>query len=136
MRVARARPVVQYRTSEAGDRRPALIIKSCVMAALLAVAAAACGHTGTTPVASTAESAFLDQLHVQAPDVNAYRNNTALVRLGQAACEGFSSGASYQILADRLTLSEGAHALPTSDLGAVITAAADNLCPKFAGLVR
>lgn len=117
-------------------RRRQMVTTSSVLFAVLALVATACGHTATAAVSSTAKSAFLNEVHLQAPDVSSYRGNTALLRLGQAACEGFSSGASYQILADRLSLSEGAHVLPTSDLGAVITAAARHLCPKFAPLVR
>lgn len=105
--------------------------------AALAIGAAACGHPAATAApSSVAEAAFLNEVHLQAPDVSSYRDNTALLRLGQAVCEGFSSGVSYQVLADRLTLSEGSHVMPTSDLGAVITAAARHLCPNFSSLVR
>lgn len=89
---------------------------------------AACSGGGTS---SPADVAFLAEVHASAPDISSSRSDSALVGLGHAACDTFSSGASYEELADRLTLDQGAHALPSQDLGAVVTAAADNFCPRY-----
>lgn len=97
--------------------------------ALLGMAAASCG--GGRAGGSPADSEFLSAVHVAAPDIGTYRDDTQLVRMGHAACDGFGAGASYVQLADRLALLEGSHALPSQDLGAVITAAADVYCPRF-----
>jgi hypothetical protein len=89
----------------------------------------ACGHGGGSP--SGADSAFVGQLMIAAPDINTYRTNTQLIRLGHVACDDFSAGAGYQETADRMALEEGSRALPSEDLGAVITAAVDTLCPRY-----
>jgi hypothetical protein len=94
-----------------------------------------CGAGGSSPASTAADAAFISAVHLSAPDVNTYRTDTQLIRLGHAACDGFDSGASYQQLADRMTLQEGSNPLPSEDLGAVITAAADAYCPKFRGQV-
>jgi hypothetical protein len=78
-----------------------------------------------------ADSAYLAELRDAEPEISSLRTGTQLIRLGHAACDGFSAGASYVQLADRLALLEGTHPLPSEDLGAVITAAVDNYCPKF-----
>jgi hypothetical protein len=84
---------------------------------------------------SAAQQTFLSEVHDQAPDVSAYRTDVQLVRLGHAACEGFSSGASYVELADRLALQEGSDLLPPADLGAVISSAVREFCPHYDPLV-
>jgi hypothetical protein len=93
----------------------------------------ACGHGGGAP--SAADSAFVSQVTASAPDINTYRSDTQLIRLGHVACDDFSAGASYQETADRMALEEGSHALPSEELGAVITAAVNALCPKYRGVV-
>jgi hypothetical protein len=70
-------------------------------------------------------------VHSSAPDAGSYRTDVQLVRLGHAACDGFRSGASFEQLADRLNLIEGARPLPTEDLGVVVTAAVASFCPQF-----
>jgi hypothetical protein len=100
---------------------------------LLAAAASGCG--GGSSSSSSAQSGFLSAVHLAAPDINTYRSDTQLVRLGHAACDGFRSGVSYEELADRLALEEGNNPLPSEDLGAVITSAVDGLCPQFRGQV-
>lgn len=101
------------------------------MAVLLAsVVLAACG-SGSSSANRAADGSYLSEVHNAAPDIGTYRSDTQLIRLGHAACDGFSAGASYVELADRLALQEGSGALPSEDLGAVITAAADNYCPKY-----
>lgn len=97
---------------------------------LAAVVAAGCG-SGSSAATRAADSAYLSEVHDSAPEIGSYRSDTQLVRLGHAACDGFASGASYVELADRLALVEGSKRLPSQDLGAVITAAADNYCPKY-----
>jgi Protein of unknown function (DUF732) len=103
-----------------------------VLGILLAVAApllVGCDHRGGAP--SAADSAFVSQVTASAPDITTYRSNTQLIRLGHVACDDFSAGASYEETADRMALEEGSHALPSEDLGAVITAAVNTLCPKY-----
>jgi hypothetical protein len=78
-----------------------------------------------------ADSAFISSVLDAAPDIGTYRSDTQLIRLGHAACDGFASGVSYEQLADQLTLQEGSNPLPSEDLGAVITAAVESLCPKY-----
>jgi hypothetical protein len=107
-------------------------VTAAATVALLTVTAAGCGGSSTN---SSAESAFLRAVHLADPNINTYRSDTELVRLGHAACDGFRAGASYQELADRLALEEGSNALPSQDLGDVITSAVDGLCPQFRSLV-
>jgi hypothetical protein len=54
-----------------------------------------------------------------------------LIRLGHAACDAFRAGASYQELADRMSLLEGRNPVPSQDLGVVVTSAVDAYCPQF-----
>jgi hypothetical protein len=100
--------------------------------AVASVTVAGCGGGSAT---TGAASGFLSALHSAAPDINNYRTDTQLVRLGHAACDGFGSGVSYEQLADRLALEEGDNPMPSEDLGAVITSAVDGLCPQFHGRV-
>jgi len=74
-------------------------------------------------------------VHTGAADISGYRSDIQLVRIGHAACDGLSSGASYVQLADRLALQEGPHQLPAEDLGAVIRAAVVAYCPRYESLV-
>ncbi len=81
---------------------------------------------------NSAESqAFLQQVHSQAPDIAGYRSNSELVKLGQAVCNELAAGASRQQVADRIAAQGSAHALPSEDLGTVMTAATATLCPKY-----
>lgn len=101
-----------------------------VLGLAAALVMAGCG-SGSSPASRAADSAYLSEVHDSAPQIGSFRSDTQLIRLGHAACDGFASGASYVELADRLALVEGSKPLPSEDLGAVITAAADNYCPKF-----
>jgi hypothetical protein len=105
------------------------------VAVLTVVALAGCGGRNS-PAADAANQAFLSQARVAAPDVNSYRNDVQLERLGHAACDGFHSGASYQELADRLPLLEGSDPLPSADLGAVIDAAVEAYCPQYRSMIE
>jgi hypothetical protein len=96
----------------------------------LCMFAAGCG-SGRAPAPSGADSQFVGAVHANAPDIGSYRSDTELVRLGHATCDDFKSGASYQEIADRLKLQQGSHALPSEDLGVVITSAVQAYCPKF-----
>jgi hypothetical protein len=93
------------------------------------VAAVACGSGSGS--SGPADQAFLADVHAGAPDISQYRSDLQLVRLGQAVCADFAAGASYEAVADRLGVSAGAASLPSGDLGAVITSAADDLCPRY-----
>jgi hypothetical protein len=101
----------------------------------LAVVTTGCSPRAASNTESAGDQAFLSEVHAAAPDVASYRSDVALVRLGHAACDGFSAGASYVVLADRLALQEGSNPLPASDLGAVISAAARELCTRYENLV-
>lgn len=118
-------------SGHAGKRR----VRGPVVAALLGLTLAGCG-AGESPANQAADRQFVQSVKTSAPDVNEYRNDTQLIRLGRAACAGFDSGVSYEQLADRLALREGAKPLPSQDLGAVITSAVNTYCPKFANLVN
>jgi hypothetical protein len=87
-----------------------------------------CGSGGAP---SGADQAFLQEVHGAAADIGQYRSDSQLERLGHAVCDDFRAGASYEEVADRLTIESGSGTLPSADLGAVITAAADQYCPKY-----
>ena len=91
-------------------------------------------HSGTAAPGS-ADQAYLAEVHGDAPDIGSVRSDTQLVRLGHVVCDDFRAKASYEQVADRLSIEAGSRALPSADLGAVITAAADNYCPQYRSLV-
>ena len=84
---------------------------------------------------SAADQAFLGEVHGSALDIGTYRSDSQLILLGQAVCDKFQAGVSYEAVADQLGIAPGADTLPTADLGTVITAAADQLCPQYKGKV-
>lgn len=98
--------------------------------AVIATVASGCG-SGSSAATSQADTAYLSEVQDAAPDIATLRSDTQLIRLGHAVCDGFAAGASYVELADRLALLQGSSVLPSQDLGAVITAAVDNYCPKY-----
>lgn len=100
---------------------------------MAAVLAGACGSGAarTTP----ADQAYLAEVHDAAPNINSTRSDPQLMRLGHVVCDDFRARASYEAVADRLSTEAGSDALPAADLGAVITAAADNYCPQYRDLV-
>jgi hypothetical protein len=100
---------------------------------VVALLAAGC-HSGSG-AASGADQAYLAEVHDAAPGINATRSDSQLVRLGHVVCDDFRAKASYQEVADRLSIEAGSDRLSASDLGAVITSAADNYCPQYRGLV-
>lgn len=110
-------------------------VAGSLVAALAVAALAGCG-TRDSPAVDVANQAFLSQVHVAAPDINSYRSDVKLERLGHAACDGFHSGASYEELADRLPLLEGRDPLPSADLGAVIDAAVDSYCTQYRSMIE
>lgn len=105
------------------------------MAAVVVLAGLAGACHSSTGTASPADQAYLAEVHGAAPDINTVRSDTQLVRLGHAVCDDFRAKASYQEVADRLSITYGSDRLPSADLGAVITAAADNYCPQYRSLV-
>ncbi|MGA3220304.1 MAG: DUF732 domain-containing protein [Acidimicrobiales bacterium] len=114
------------------SRRP---VAPMVLAAVVAGCAllAGCGrHVATN---DQSQKAFLDSVYSQAPGIGSYRTGLQLVSLGQAICGDLESGASVQELGDRLPLVEGNVTLPPGDLGVVISAAVDVMCPKFRKLL-
>lgn len=105
-------------------------------AAPLAAVAFLAGACGSGAARSTpADQAYLAEVHDSAPDINAARTDAQLVRLGHVVCDDFRARASYEEVADRLSTEAGSDSLPAADLGAVITAAADNYCPQYRDLV-
>lgn len=92
-----------------------------------------CGGGGVSSAKLQAQDNFVSEVHAAAPLIGSYRSDVQLVRLGNAACDGFRSGASYQVIADRLTLNEGRKPLPPDALGAVMTSAVSALCPEYHG---
>jgi hypothetical protein len=93
-----------------------------------------CG-SGSSPGNQAADQAFLSEVLNAAPSITAVRSNTQLIRLGHAVCDDFRAKASYEQVADRLSIEAGSDSLSPEDLGAVITAAADNYCPQYRDLV-
>lgn len=110
----------------------ARLVAAVLVAASCAALAAGCSSGAPN---GTADRAFLGTVHVEAPDVGTYRSDVSLVRLGHAACDGFRSGASYEELADRMSLEEGSKPLPSQDLGVVISAAVNSYCPQYVSRV-
>jgi hypothetical protein len=99
-------------------------------AALMLVVATGCGG-GTS---SQATQSFVARVHQLAPDVNGYADDASLVDLGHAVCYDLSSGASAQQVADRVGYEGAGARLPSADLGSVMAAATQTLCPRFAGM--
>jgi hypothetical protein len=120
--VARPAPPV---TARAPGRAVAVTLAVLGGAAL----GGACGPTARTPTLTAAQSAFLAAVHEQDPAIHELRSDPQLLRLGSAACAGFASGVSFFSLADTMAVNDGQ--LPTADLGSVITAAAEHLCPRY-----
>ncbi|MGH9076143.1 MAG: DUF732 domain-containing protein [Acidimicrobiales bacterium] len=92
-------------------------------------------HPSSGGGASAVEGAFLSQVHGRAPDIGSYRSDGALVELGHAVCDDLTSGASAQQVADRIETVSAGNPLPSTDLGAVMAAAGDLLCPRYAPVV-
>jgi Protein of unknown function (DUF732) len=102
-------------------------------ALVVAVTAAGCGsHSSTSPGAA---QAFVNSVYSQAPDIGGYRTGPQLIGLGQAICADLESGATVEEVGDRVPLLEGNEPLPPDDLGVVISAAVNKLCPKFHDLL-
>jgi Protein of unknown function (DUF732) len=100
---------------------------------LVGTACSACG--GSAGLSSTTRQSFLNTLYSQAPDIGSYRTGPQLVTMGQAVCADLEAGANIQEVADRVPLSEGSVALPTNDLGVLMSAAVGTICPKFRDLI-
>lgn len=77
---------------------------------------------------------FVSLVHQMSPDVGTYANDSSLVDLGHAVCDDLSSGASVQQVADRLGSFGAGARLPTGDLGSVMAAASEALCPRYSNL--
>lgn len=95
------------------------------------MAASVAGGCGGGSASSPANQSFLSAVYSGAPDLSSQRSPIELERLGHAVCDGFAAGASYEQLADRLSLQAGSGSLSSEDLGAVIVAAADTYCPAY-----
>jgi hypothetical protein len=108
-------------------------MRSLFAGGVFIVVVAGC-HSGSAAPSAT-DQAYLAELHSDSPDIGSVRSETQLIRLGHVVCDDFRAKASYEQVADRLSIEAGSDALPSADLGAVITAAADNYCPQFRSLV-
>ncbi len=104
--------------------------RGLVAVILLALVLAGCGSARTT-ASPRADQAFLNSVYSEAPDIGSYRSGSQLVSLGQVVCGDLESGASVQEVGDRVPLVEGNVSLPPGDLGVVIAAAVNELCPRF-----
>jgi Protein of unknown function (DUF732) len=108
------------------------VAAAAVMGTVLAGCALLPGCGSSRSTASPKEDqAFLNSVYSQAPDIGSYRSGPQLLSLGQAVCADLESGASVQEVGDRVPIDEGSVALPPGDLGVVISAAVDQLCPQF-----
>jgi hypothetical protein len=115
-------------------RIPAVPWRMPVAAALLVtVSLAGCGSHAST--SRGADQAFVNSVYSQAPDIGGYRTGSQLLSLGQAICADLESGATVEEVGDRIPLLEGSSPLPPDDLGVVIAAAVNELCPKFHALL-
>lgn len=105
---------------------PALTSRSPVAAVVgLSLLLGSCG--GPAGPIPAARSAFLQAVHAEVPQANAYRSDVALVRLGEAACAELSSGEPFAGVVEQL----GSSGMPSQDLASVVAAAADDLCPAY-----
>lgn len=102
------------------------LVATCVGFGLVA---AGCG--AAVAVSPAEKQKFLNSVYGQAPDISSYRSSSQLVSMAQAVCADLSSGASVQVVADRLPLAEGSDPLPPTDLGIVIYSAVRVVCPKY-----
>ena len=113
-------------------RQPAgRIPGAAVGVAVILTVLSGCGGDSSSSSLSTTDTNFVAAVTSAAPDINTYRSDSQLILLGQAACDDFAAGASYQELADRLSVLQGSHPMPSADLGAVITSAVATMCPKY-----
>jgi hypothetical protein len=101
----------------------------------LGLLAAGCGG-GAPALSVAAKQRFLDSVYGQVPDISSYRTGAQLISMGQAVCADLSSGASVQVVADRIPLVEGGNPLPPTYLGVVIYSAVRVFCPKFDNLLN
>lgn len=99
----------------------------------LAVSLLLLGGCGTS-TSSGATQPFLTSVHQMAPDIGGYSTDSDLVRLGHAVCDDLSSGASLQQVADRVGYIGAGARLPSADLGAVMMAATETMCPRYSKL--
>ena len=108
------------------------LVAAVLIGAMLAGCATltGCGSSRST-TSPKADQAFLNSVYSQAPDIGSYRSGSQLLSLGQVVCSDLESGASVQEVGDRVPIDEGNVALPPGDLGIVISAAVDQLCPAF-----
>lgn len=113
--------------------RWAKLVAATLASGSLACSLTACGgHAAANP---KADQAFLNSVYSNAPDISSYRTGKQLVSLGQVICNDLESGASVEQVADRVPLVEGNVTLPAGDLGAVISGAVSELCPRFRSLL-
>lgn len=98
--------------------------------ALTALPVLVCACGGAT-VSSQARQAFLNSLYSQVPGISSYRSGDQLVNMAQAICSELSAGATVGEAADRAQLVQGSVPLPTYDLGMLMAAAVDQICPQF-----
>jgi hypothetical protein len=97
------------------------------------VAMAGCGAS-SRPASKRADQSFVALVHQNAPDIGTYRSDPQILELGHAVCGDLASGASLLQVADRIATVDASNPLPSVDLGSVMSAAGNVLCPKYASL--
>ena len=113
--------------------RAGVVAPVATVACLAVMAIAGCGG-GSRPASEQADRSFLAVVHQNAPDVGTYRSDSQILELGHAVCGDLSSGATLLQVADRIATVDAANPLPSVDLGSVMSAAGEVLCPKYASL--
>jgi Protein of unknown function (DUF732) len=91
---------------------------------------AGCGGVHRGAVRPASEQHYVDGVHEQATDIGQYLNDSKLLRLGRAVCDGFRARASIEQIADLMERTNGRN-LPSQDLGAVISTSVKELCPAY-----
>jgi hypothetical protein len=81
---------------------------------------------------SAAERRFVEGVHQSTTDVGRFRTDSQLVKLGHATCDDLRAHAGLQQIADILEAT-GSPSLPPGEVGAIMSAAEDDLCPAYAG---
>lgn len=121
-----------WRVAAAWRGAAAWRVAALAVAALAVAAALLAGCSGGPSARAT--QAYLALVHQLSPDVGSYAGSTQLIHVGHAVCDDFSSGASAQQVADRVGSAGAGAALPSEDLGSVMRAAVETLCPRYSNV--
>jgi hypothetical protein len=100
--------------------------------AIAATVLSACAGGQKSPARRAAEQRYVEGVHEQATDIRQYLNDSKLVRLGNAVCDGFRARGGIEQIADLMERTNGRNLSP-GDLGAIISNSVKNLCPAYRG---